>query len=378
MLAKGYLWTATLLLDLFMTASATSKPKKVLFILKRRTPYYDIESNTYTTSSGLANSARFVVDMLVASGVSTVIEEVTDNNDIDRVVTKHRPTHVVIEALWVVPEKFTILHKLHPTVQWIVRYHSEISFLSQEGIAMEWTFGYMNQPKVSIALNSDRTHRDMVALVSTAMPMMQPQELAHRVLYLPNYYPTQINDSPYRLKHKSVIDVGCFGAIRPLKNQLPQAVAAITFAETHELGLRFHINGDRVQQKGDTVLKNIRKLFEALPPWRFQLIEHPWLSHESFIKLVRQMDIGLQVSFTETFNIVSADMVSNGIPVVTSNEIVWVAPQFQSATTDVADIVAKMENALKWKRFGKIFSPNENGLRKYSGAAKTAWLKHFS
>jgi hypothetical protein len=34
---------------------------------------------------------------------------VLDNNEIDKYVTKYKPTHVIIEALWVVPTKFHIL-----------------------------------------------------------------------------------------------------------------------------------------------------------------------------------------------------------------------------------------------------------------------------
>jgi hypothetical protein len=76
--------------------------------------------------------------MLVANGVDSTIIEVIDNNGIDREVTKYKPTHVIIEALWVIPSKFEILTKLHPNVKWIIRLHSEIPFLANEGIAMEW------------------------------------------------------------------------------------------------------------------------------------------------------------------------------------------------------------------------------------------------
>ena len=101
-------------------------------------------------------------------------------------------------------------------------------------------------------------------------------------------------------KDKNVLNIGCFGAIRPLKNQLYQAVAAIEFANSINKKLHFHVNIARVENNGDPVLKNLRNLFINNP--KHKLVEHSWLTHEDFINLVRKMDIGLQVSFTETFS----------------------------------------------------------------------------
>src|SRR5688500_11649943 len=110
------------------------RQERILFILKARDA-----TNTYGyscgLSTGLLNSATFVQDMLDSNGFTTKLVVVIDNNDIDREVTAFRPTHVIIEALWVVPSKFQILKKLHPSVKWIVRLHSEAPFLANEGIA---------------------------------------------------------------------------------------------------------------------------------------------------------------------------------------------------------------------------------------------------
>ena len=97
---------------------------KILFILKRREDYNAKVHSHIGLSTGLYNSAKFMNDMLVEAGFNSVLEVAVDNNCIDRLVSKHKPTHVIIEALWVVPTKFSILQKLHPSVQWIVRLHS--------------------------------------------------------------------------------------------------------------------------------------------------------------------------------------------------------------------------------------------------------------
>jgi hypothetical protein len=335
--------------------------KKVLFILKKRQSSH---TGYASVSSGLLNSARFVSDMLNKNGIESNLVEVQDNNCIDREVSKYRPTHVVIEALWVVPSKFEVLTKLHPNVQWIIRLHSDISFLANEGIAIEWIYEYLKYDNVKISANDWETNFNFELLTNKEF------------VYLPNYYPVGF----FNINHpkpffRKVLNVGCFGAVRPLKNQLIQAVAAIDFADTYKKKLRFHINTQRIEGRGEPVLKNLRELFENNT--RHELVEHGWLSHNEFIDLVQRMDIGLQVSFSETFNIVSADFVNNNIPVVTSNEVDWVNPVFYANPSKVESIVSRMKRALFSSVF-KLNFLNKISLWYYSFKSERIWTKYFS
>jgi hypothetical protein len=162
---------------------------RVLFLLKQRdVKFYDIGSGQYSTSSGLLNSATFVVEMLTKNHVDAKLVHVIDNNCIDREITKYKPTHVVIEALWVVPDKFHVLRKLHPDVKWIVRIHSEIPFLANEGMAMEWFYRYLAHDNVIIAPNSPRTTDDLRLLAQAAHPEWSNEKIDSRIIWLPNYY----------------------------------------------------------------------------------------------------------------------------------------------------------------------------------------------
>lgn len=128
---------------------------KIQFILKKNETY----SFTHycRRSSGLWNSVSFVSRALSIAGFEGVEQvEVGDNNDIDREVTRFKPDVVIIEALWVVPEKFDVLKKLHPKVKWFVHMHSGLPFLALEGIAMEWLIGYDDRG-VGIIANSPDT-----------------------------------------------------------------------------------------------------------------------------------------------------------------------------------------------------------------------------
>ena len=339
--------------------------KKVLFICKKRHVYGETEkgANKLLKSSGLYNSAKFVSDMLNENNVESKIVDVIDNNSIDKEVTIFKPDYVIIEALWVVPEKFEVLHKLHPNVKWIIRLHSEIPFLSNEGVAIDWLYKYVKYKNVYLGANS-----------TDAFDILGDIIKHKKVYFLPNYYPLKDVECEKSHKNKNIIHIGCFGAIRPLKNQLQQAIAAIDFANEIDKSLHYHINSERIEGRGEPILHNIRSLFKNNP--KHKLIEYPWLNHEDFIKVVKKMDIGMQVSFSETFNIVTADFVSNNIPVVVSPEVTWVSNLFKADPNSNCEIVSKLR--FIWKsNFLPLKHLNLWGLKKYNKDSKKVWLDYF-
>jgi len=299
-------------------------------------------------------------------GYESKLIEVVDNNDIDREVSKYKPTHVFIEALWVVPSKFEQLIPLHPTVKWYVRLHSNTPFLSSEGIAVEWIVQYLaigvRYPQFKVSCNAEKLVNDFEGALGV------------RTVYAPNVYmpKDEIEAAPNSISHcHDNINIGCFGAIRPLKNQLIQAMAAIAFGRKVGRQITYHINSGRVESNGEPTLRNIQALFASSGN---KLQVHEWLDWHNFIKIVRTMDLGLQVSLSETFDIVAADFVYANVPIVGSKEIEWLSPLYQASCTDSVDIVKKLEAAWEGKQFG-IHSANRNGLREWNEHAKEAWKK---
>jgi hypothetical protein len=195
--------------------------------------------------------------------------------------------------------------------------------------------------------------------------------------YLPNiYYTDQMEDEPKPRKkqQRATINIGCFGAVRPMKNHLNQAVGAVKFAENNGLMLRFHINSSRVEQQGGNVLKNLRAFFAALPD--HQLVEHEWLCHLDFCELVRQMDMGMQVSFTETYNIVAADFVSNDIPMVGSSQITWLPKMFQADPNSTTEITETLDRAW-WGAVVGLHKFSKYCLMKNTTEAEHIWLNYI-
>ena len=347
---------------------------KILFVLKKRE--LGNQSYSYGTdlSTGLLNSATFVYQMLLDMGVDTKLVIADDNNSIDREVTEYRPTHVILEALWVVPPKFDVLIPLHPTVKWIVRIHSEIPFIANEGIAMQWLIEYALYPNVSISCNAPRIYKAVEFLFRCRFGWDR-REMSKHLSYLPNFYPQEYERK--RIDNSSdEVNVACFGAVRPFKNHLNQAIAALQFATFLDKKLKFHINGDRMEQGGDPVMKNLVELFKNFEDLGHELIAHPWTTHEEFkIICSEQIDIGMQVSFTETFNIVGADQISVGVPLVASNEVPWTLPYYTADPNDVDDIVNTL--LIVWRRPQHNVAQLQRMLTRYTNETKEIWTRYF-
>jgi hypothetical protein len=330
------------------------KKKKILILLKKNNE----SGGQFASKAGLTNSANFLkkaLDKYV--NIHCELKVCVDANSINREIYLFRPDICIIEAIWVPPYKMTELSILWSNVTFVVRVHSKIPFLANEGIAIDWIKKYNQIKNVIVSFNNLDTNNDF-------------NNIDVESIYLPNLYPTirHFHETKYFFKSinekicnvfgcnktKTIVNIGCFGAIRPLKNQLSQAFAAITYADNNDKILHYHINGTRVEQRGENVLKNIRELFNNT---RHKLIEHPWMEHHEFLKVVNQMDLGLQVSYTESFNIVTADFVHCEKPIIVGHDTDWMYNESKVDANNIPMIVSKIESVMK--------NPSKYILRNY-------------
>ncbi len=327
------------------------KLKRVLFLLKEHTS----SGNGPIAKSGLLNSVTLLIAALKHFNVVKDAESriCIDANEIDKYVTEFKPDVCCIEAIWVTGKKLAEIQRLHKKVIFVIRVHSNIPFLAMEGSAIERLFEYFHIPNVIISFNNEHTDRHFKTLMNSH--------------YLPNVYWAPDRNS-CDIVERTWVNIGCFGSIRPLKNQLLQAVAAINWAYDTNHTIHFHINSSRVEQAGENCLKNIRALFENSI---HKLIEHPWMSHYDFLKIVSMMDLGLQVSLTESFNIVTADFVSSEVPIIVSPDISWMPSILQVEPTDAVALEQKIERVLQHpRRFVRnattaLESHNEEGIKEW-------------
>ena len=353
---------------------------KALFLLKLRedynddpsysTPSYSPTSGEYSASyhlaTGMYNSAKFVVDMLKANEREAEVGILVDGNSIDAAVMAYNPDFVIIEGLWVTPAKMAELKALprHAGRTWAVRLHSEIPFIASEGVAMQWAGEFM-AAGVLVAPNAVRATEQIAYEGSRQVPR------THKTIFLPNCYPVQDFMPVVSISTTMAVNIGCFGAFRPLKNHLQQAFAALKFAEWLGRPLRFHING-RVDAGGQSPLNNVFGLFSQLDPTTAEIVHHEWEPRDTFIRTLRDMDMLMQVSMSETFNIVAADAVLAGIPVIATDELPWYYPTTVDPQS-VTDIVEKMK--MIWLNRSFFITKNRIGMQRYNFTATQKWLE---
>ena len=241
-------------------------------------------------------------------------------------------------------------------------------------MALRWFGDYSTFDNIVLAPNTPRMLRELRNILMSKHSWDE-KTVKEKVILLPNYYPQKYTNPKTISYVKEYIDIGCFGAIRPMKNQLLQAVAAIEFAEKHNKKLAFHINAGRIEMKGEPVLHNLHGLFEHVYDKGHKLVTHQWMDRDYFINLCYKMDVGLQVSFSETFNIVAADFITQGVPVVCSREIPWTSNIYNADPVDSVSILKALNKAYHYPKLNVIL--NRYYLYNYTNKTKKIWYNYF-
>jgi len=342
---------------------------KVLFLLHR-----DHDEIHDELSSTLYYASTFVHEMLKDNEIDSTLEILANSNSINKLVTKYCPDYVIVESLWVNPIFFSYLCNMHPNIKWIGRSHCEIIHLAGVYYSIEQVSLYSDFKNIIIGQNSQRATHD-ISIYLKSRNNWTDEETSNKVIYLPNFYP-QIYKTKKINKDKDYIDIGCFGAIRLLKNHMIQTIAAIDFANQIGKKLRFHINATRIEMEGDNVIDNIKKLFEQLNTSGHAMITHEWQSRKDFLTLCYEMDIGMQVSITESFNVVAADLVSQGVPIVGSiGEIPWAVTEFSASYSDSEDITKKLH--LAYNHSFENVQAHQASLKSYTDRTIKIWKEYF-
>ncbi len=338
-----------------------SKTKKILFLLKKR-HYYGY--NNSKVNYGLLTSCELIKVALAKEGIASVIRQTVDDNTIDKEIFEVKPTHVFLEAIWTHPKKVLELINLprYKDIQFFVRVHSKIEFLSNEGCAFEWLLEYNKIAKVhknfKISFNNSETVDDF------------KDALGIKSEYTPNIYLFEkVRDKIHYSDH---LKIGSFSALRIQKNIMNQAVAALQFARENDYTIEFHIkNSLQHESQGENILKNLKAIFKET---KHKLVISEWTNHEEFLKLVAEMDIMMNVSSSESFCIAAADGVIQNIPTIGSPEIKFLDSWYQVDPTDINAIAKKLKFAY-YSRLLNVQRVNESKLKKHNVKAIEAWLK---
>jgi hypothetical protein len=100
--------------------------------------------------------------------------------------------------------------------------------------------------------------------------------------------------------------------------------------------LELWLSGGRTEGGGNTILNAVTQMFDGLPDAAIKL--NSWQPWTQFRTLVASMNLTVQVSSTETFNVVSADSIATGTPVVGGDCIEWLPKSWHANIDDASDV----------------------------------------
>lgn len=313
--------------------------------------------------TGLAVSAMNTAKVLRAHGIFAFVRPVRDVAELAALVDKEQPTHVVVNALWIPTGELAALVHARPDVQFAVLCHSNMAFLQVEPNGIRLL-------REAVDLDVASVGNFSVAANSRAGVQGMKDAWECQATYLPNLY--FLDDTVREARRKwsgGTLRIGAFGALRPLKNPTGSAFAALAIASHFSTNLEFHVNVGRDDGGwGGRLLASLEAIFRDLP--HAKLVKDPWGHWTSFRRLIRGMHLLLQPSFTESFNVVTADGVAEGVASVVSDVIEWAPDDWKACPDNTQDIAKVGRHLLNDHGDGRdglhaLMRHNEDGVNQW-------------
>jgi hypothetical protein len=283
---------------------------------------------------GLGVTAQYTAKTLVNHGVRAEAKAIFGSDDLTKILEheEHRGqpiTHVVICAQWIPIPNIARLCLRFPITKFALNCHSNVGFLQAEPPAI-------NILRQAIDLETGTTN--FFASVNNQRLQYALEGMYGRpIQFLPNLYWLHGKEQIHRpVWSGGVLRVGAFGSHRIYKNFSNAVAAAVALSHQLHVPLELWINAGRHDGHGDVVFRTAKAWTHNLP--NVQLKELPWATWPEFKRWVGSMNLLLQPSYTETFNNVTADGVTEGVPSVVSDTIDWAPKSWFASTDDTMEI----------------------------------------
>jgi hypothetical protein len=272
-------------------------------------------------------------------------------------------SHVIVSSpSWVQPEDFKRLCLRWPETEFILLEHSGCTYLSID------KFGIRNIreiAKLELILHNMKVGANNPRVARWISELTGRDCLLLRNLYDPTTFVTPW--TPQKLT--GTLRVGSFGAARPWKNQLTAGEAAVMLARKLGVKLEFYVNSKRPEGNW-RMIESRQEIFNNLPGCK--LIEVPWEPWPRFRNTVSHMHIMLSPSFDETFCVVVADGIAEGVPSVVGGSIEW-APDFWKAEAYDPEDMARVATTLLHDPRDAVEAGRRN-LRAFVKAGTQEWI----
>src|ERR1051326_4036722 len=340
--------------------------------LKRRRlvlAYKNFAANRHISHIGLGVAALNTSKVLRHRGVEVDVWPIVSAAELRQrlaAAAGQAITHIVISAPWIPTLELQALTLDYPNIQWAMNCHSNVGFLQADVRGVQYF-------REALALER-AAHNSHAAGNSPLFPAWVEETFTVPCPWLPNLYyldrhtPTQ--RTPW---HRGVLRIGSFSARRPLKTLLRAAAAALDIGVALRTDLEFWVNSGRAEGGGGTVEQAILALYAGLP--QAKVVQQPWQPWPDFRRTVSHMALLIQPSYTESFSMVTADAIAEGVPVVGTDVLYWLPPHWQ-APADQAHEVARVGLSL----LQNPHAPREGleALQGHDAAGTRAWVSYLT
>ncbi|MBV9083158.1 MAG: glycosyltransferase, partial [Acidobacteriaceae bacterium] len=316
---------------------------------------------------GLGVAAINTAKVLRRHGIKADVWPIIDAADLRNRLTGAPAKDVIVSAPWIPSVELQKLAIDFPDTRFAVNCHSNVGFLQADrnGVKLVRELMELEAGNHNIRLAGNCRRFCDWAQAAFAAPCA----------YLPNlYYLDEYAFRHTRTKFEGgTLRIGIFGAIRPQKNVMSAAGAGIEIARALRAPVEIWLSAGREEGGGGTVLSAVQEMIHGLP--NVNLVFNSWQSWPKFRKVVGHMHLLLQPSYTESFNMVTADGVAEGVPSVVSHAIDWAPNHWKAAVDDVLDIARVGRHLLSDNRAA------HDGLKALEGfvrAGLDAYGEYFS
>ncbi|HKD09776.1 MAG TPA: hypothetical protein VKB79_27975 [Bryobacteraceae bacterium] len=326
--------------------------------------YKNFAANRAVSHIGLGVTALNAVKTMRGAGVNADIWPIISAPDLRARLRSSpqtgAPTHIVVSAPWIATQDLAQLCAEFPNTRFAINCHSNLGFLQADPNALRLVREGLELSRATwnfrIAANCERLARWVEAAYATSC------------LCLPNMYHLDQLYTPREPYTCGTLRIGAFGATRALKNLLTAAGAALEIANRRAADLEFWISSGRNEGAGP-VLDAVRQMMNGLA--HVKLVENGWQTWPQFRQTVRHMHLLLQPSYTESFNVVTADGVAEGVPSVVSHAIDWAPSSWKAEVDDAEDIARKGLKLLGSRRAAK---QGLEALKNHNRRAFVQWM----
>jgi hypothetical protein len=299
--------------------------------------YKNFAAHAGISHIGLGVAAANTAKVLRANGVRATVAPFVQPVELAGIPKKFPDvTHIVVSAPWIPTQIVCNFSRDYPEVKLAINCHSNVGFLQADTNAVDLIKDYMAIERNTFNFNIGGNSVRFCEWIKECFQV--------DCKFLPNLYYLDYLSAQGRPPYRGgTLRIGMFGAIRPLKNMMTGAAAALEIARAMRDPMELWICGGRAEGGGQTVLSSIRAMYRDLPG--VELKENPWAPWPVFRRRVATMHLLLQPSYSESFNMCTSDGIAEGVPSVVSEAIDW-APEHWKASVDDALDVARVGRAL--------------------------------